>query len=207
MKKFIEMFLAVLIVFGIIPSPAHATVTEYKSDEDERFLWEELSKYSPSDEITAGIMGYFMRESQLKSDAVHDWNRWNHAKGVTDSCREFVEEIDAGLEDGSSKDIFFYKVQHVFGGFGLGQWYGDEYLEHFYSFVRDRGGSIADAELQCEFIFESLQHNEELWNDITQSNDPFHIGRIIGYAYDGTGELGAETIASYSRMFYKEYAK
>ena len=207
MKKFVGMFLVIFLIMSFCSVLAHAITTEYKNEEHEQYLWNELSKYSPSDEITAGIMGYFMRESQLKSDAVHRWTYWNQSKEIHDICNDFTDEIDLGLEDGSSKELFLYKTRYIFGGFGLGQWWDTRYLEHFYDFVQEKGGSIGDAEIQCEFIFESMLLNEELWEDITQSSDPFHIGRIIGYMYDGTGELGAETIATYSQKFYERYAE
>lgn len=207
MKKFIGMFLVIFLILALMPCSASAIVTEYKNEEHAQYLWDELSKYSPSDEVTAGVMGFFMRESQLKSDAVHHWSYWNQSKKIIDICKDFTEEIDAGLEDGSSKETFVCKARYIFGGFGLGQWWAEKYLEHFYDFVQEKGGSIGDADIQCEFIFESMKLNEELWTDITQSTDPFHIGRIIGYRYDGTGELGAETIATYAQKFYERYAK
>lgn len=195
-----------LILFVIfMKGTAYAEMPEAYYDEQE--LWDELSKLSPSDEITSGVMGYFMRESRLKPDAVPNWTHWNHMKGVTDICREFTEKIDAGLSDGSTRDIFVWEVQHIYGGYGLGQWYVDHYLEDFYEFVREREGSIADVTIQCEFVFESMKQNERLWEDLCSSTDPYHTGKIIGFLYDGASSLGAETIASYSRMFYKEYAQ
>lgn len=206
MKQILGMWMALLILLTTEFMPACATVTEYKSEESEDVIWEELSKYSPSDAITAGVMGYFQRESFMKSDAVAGWSSRNHAKGVTDICQEFVERIDAGLEDGSTKDRFIRLVNVHYGGFGLGQWSDVKYLEHFYDFTRDRGASIGDAENQCAFIFESMRQNEWLWNEINELDDPYRIGRRIGYLYDGTGELGAETIASYAKDYYRRYA-
>ena len=206
MKKTVEMFVAVLIViFSLNPYSAHAVATEYKSEWSEAYVWSELSKYSPSDAITAGIMGYFFRESQMRSDAVAGWPSRNYAVGVTDICREFVEKIDAGLKDGSTKDEFIEKVHIYYGGFGLGQWSNEGYLEHFYDFVQENGSSIADAEVQCAFIFESMMLNERLWTEIQELDDPYRVGRRIGYLYDGTTQLGAETIASYAKMYYGRF--
>lgn len=207
MKRVIEMLMVLLLLLSFLGSAsAEAITTEYKSEESDRYIWDELSKYSPSDAITAGIMGYFQRESKMRSDSVASWPERNCAKGVRDICSEFVELIDAGLEDGSTKELFIKRVNIHYGGFGLGQWSDIQYLEHFYDFVKDHGASIGDAEIQCEFIFESMRLNERLWNEINELNDPYRIGRRIGYLYDGTGELGAETIASYAKQYYWRYA-
>lgn len=207
MKRLIEVLLAILIILMILePCAAHAVASNYKSEKSEELVWNELSKYSPSDAVTAGIMGYFYRESQMRSDAIAGWPGRNYAKGITDICSEFVEKIDAGLEDGSTKDEFIEKVNIHYGGFGLGQWSDPKYLGHFYEFVQESGGSIADAEVQCAFIFESMQQNERLWTEIQELDDAYRVGRRIGYLYDGTGELGAETIASFAKMYYERFA-
>ena len=208
MKKFVGIFLVCTLVCCLVLScEAEATATACKAEWSEEFLWEELSKHSPSDAITAGIMGYFMRESQLRSDAVAGWVERNCAKDVTDICTEFTDRIDAGLDDGSTKEEFIEMVNVHYGGFGLGQWSDINYLHDFYDVVRDNGESIGDAEIQCEFIFHSMKKNERLWNEITELDDPYRIGRRIGYLYDGTGTLGAETIASFAKIFYGRYAE
>ena len=67
MKRLIEVLLAILIILMILePCAAHAVATDYKSEKSEELVWNELSKYSPSDAVTAGIMGYFYRESQMR---------------------------------------------------------------------------------------------------------------------------------------------
>ena len=48
-------------------------ITEYKVKESSDFLWETLHKYSDNEKIIAGIMGYFQRESRMRSDAIAGW--------------------------------------------------------------------------------------------------------------------------------------
>ena len=183
-----------------------SVVTEHNSQESEEFIWNELSKYSPSEFITAGIMGYFWRESYMRSDAVAGWPHRNLGQ-ESDICETFTKKVDAGLEDGSSKDYFVEMVRLHYGGYGLGQWLGVGYLEHFYEFVREKNGSIGDAAVQCEFIFESLQRNEELWELLLETKDAERCGRQIGYMYDGTGSAGANTIGCRAKVYYKLFHK
>ena len=182
-----------------------AIITDLYNEEDIQYIWNELSKYSPSDVITAGVMGYFWRESRFKSNAVAGWHIRNVGR-EDDICEEFTETIDAGLTDGSSKDYFFEMVTIYYGGYGLGQWLSMDYLEHFYSFIQKHEGSIGDATLQCEFVFESMQLNEELWQMLLECDTASQAGRRIGLYYDGASEEGVEYIAAAADQFFKKYS-
>lgn len=181
-------------------------VTECKDEDSADYIWEELSKHSPSDEITAGVMGYFWRESGLRSDAVAGWNERNIGR-ERDICKEFTEIVDAGLHDGSSKDYFIEMVTIYYGGYGLGQWLSLGYLEHFYDFVQEREGSISDAAIQCEFIFASMQQNDELWEMLLECETAAQTGRRIAIWYDGASWEGVNYISTLAHEFYKEYAE
>ena len=211
MKRIIGMLLVVCVILSFAQSDIlawadveEAVITKHKDPEAEEFIWNELSKHSPSDYITAAIMGYFWRESYMRSNAVAGWPTRNLGR-KSDICDDFTAEVDAGLEDGSSKD-YFIEMTHVhYGGYGLGQWMAKRYLEHFYDFVKERGGSIGDAVTQCEFIFESLQKNEALWEMLLKTESAELCGRQIGYLYDGTGCDGANTIGCRAKVYYKMF--
>ena len=180
--------------------------TKVHCEESDSYVWNELSKYSPNDQITAGVMGYFWKESKMRSDAVAGWDARNRWKGQDiDICVEFTEEVDSGLDRGVSKDYFKEMVMIKYGGYGLGQWLSQDYLEDLYEFVRARGGSIGDANLQCEFVFQSLRKNERLWGELMQCKTAEQCGRRIGTLYDGNDEAGAELIASAAKQYYKKY--
>lgn len=72
MKKPLSIILTLALLL-FLPTQAFATITERKSKDSERFLWDELSMHSPSDVVTAGVLSYFWRESQYKSDSVTGW--------------------------------------------------------------------------------------------------------------------------------------
>ena len=179
-------------------------ITEHKEDWSADFLWEELSKYSPNDKITAGVMGYFWRESFFRSDAIAGWP-WFDMIEHSNASLDFTLKVDEGLKDRSSYDYYIHQIRNVYGGYGLGQWLSPNYLKHFYEFVREKDGSIGDARLQCEFIFLSLQRNEKLWAMLLEDKTAFDCGLHIGTLYDGTSMAG--TIGFYADEFYKEYHK
>lgn len=205
MKKYLGMCLAIVVIFSCLVPCANGDYADMpKPFSDEEEFWEMLSEYSPNDILTAGVMGFFYRESRLKADSVAGWPARDYGFD-TSICETFTKLIDMGLEDGSSRDVFIEAVNIHFGGYGLGQWSNVQYLEHFYDFMKDKGGSIGDARLQCEFIFESLKLNEALWEDLLECTTAFQCGRRIGYKYDGTNDLGAETIASVADIYYRRF--
>lgn len=208
MVLFILLCLFVSLIF-LKATPAEAwfeegpVVTEHKEDWSADFLWDELSKYSPSDEITAGIMGYFWRESFFKSDAIAGWP-WFDIIEHGNASLDFTLKVDEGLKDRSSYDYYIHQIRNVYGGYGLGQWLSMNYLNHYYDFIREKEGSIGDARLQCEFIFESLQRNEELWDILLNDKTAFECGLHIGTLYDGTDMASA--IGTYADQFYIKYS-
>ena len=181
-------------------------VTEAKKDWSADFLWEEISKYSPNDEITAGIMGYFYKESFFRSDAVTGWIYFNtFRRDPGDICIEVTELVDAGLKDDSSREFFTVTLRHKYGGYGLGQWCTPEYLNRYYDFVQEKEGSISDARLQCEFVVKDMMAIDKIWNKLTEVKTAEECGRIIGVWYDGSKV--PEVVAMYANRFYKEYHK
>ena len=203
MKKVLGMCIVVTILLSILcPVCGRAEMPVAYGDEDE--IWGYLSEYAPNDQIAAGVMGFFFRESRLKANSVAGWPARNYGIDY-DICEKFVEDVDAGLHDGSTREMFIQTVNIHFGGYGLGQWSNVGYLEHFYDFMSERGGSIGDAKLQCEFIFESMRQNERLWKELLECTKAAQCGRRIGYLYDGTGALGAETIADVAQYYYGRY--
>lgn len=180
-------------------------ITEYKKQASNDIIYDILSTHLDNEKIIAGIMGYFKRESEMRSDAVAGWPQRDIRKNL-DFSKDFTETVDAGLADGSTKDYFIEQVHIHFGGYGLGQWMSKHYLEKLYEFAQEWGTSIGDAEMQCAFMVWSIEHQTpKLWKQIQNEKDIWTIGRKIGRLYDGTGEIGSETIASYAHEYYKKY--
>ena len=180
-------------------------VTEYKSEESEQYLWDTISKYSPSDTITAGILAMFWRESFYRSDATAHWatvlkNAWY------DQAADFTATIDAGLADGSTKEEFVEKAHYIIGGYGLGMWYSATLLEQFYDFAQEWGTSISDAEMQCAFAVESMKGYTDLWEELQTIKDPALAGARIGLLYDGSSS-GYGYIGSQAKLLYEKYSE
>lgn len=186
-------------------TPKSYVVTEYKSEEAEPFLWECLSRYSPNDAVTAGLLAMFWRESFFRSDSTAHWSEVLMASGI-DQPAVFTAEVDAGLANGSTRELFVDTVHYSIGGYGLGQWYGYALLESLYDFAREWGTSIADAEMQCAFAVKSLEEFSEVWEQLVDTNDPQLAGHLIALNYDGT-HSGYPFISELAEVYYKKYAE
>ena len=197
-----------LNVFAASPTATDMTVTVCKSEESERFIWDTLMELTNNNTtLVCGIMGYFWRESGLQSNGIPRWFDQDAIFGG-DSCAEYTAMIDAGLEDGSTKELFLNKDNKRGGGYGLGQWFQQHYLEELYDYAQEQGVSIGDARMQCEFMVWSLEHQTpKLWADLQAHPEytAFQIGRRIGYFYDGAGEVGVAVIESQANEYYKKY--
>ena len=210
MKRFARVSLCITVImiisilfclncFADSQSATGMTVTECKSEESEKFIWDTLVELLDGNKkIAAGVMGYFWRESGLKSNAIPRWfnNDWGTDR---DSSAEYTAIIDAGLADGSTKELFLNKDNKRCGGYGLGQWFQQHYLEELYNYAQEQGTSIGDARMQCEFMVWSLEHQTpKLWEDLQAHPEysAFQTGRRIGYLYDGASEAGVGVIES-----------
>lgn len=202
MKRMIAFILIFTLLGSTVAFAEEAKYTEQKSMEDEAWLWEELSKHSPSDEITAGILGYFWRESRYKSDSVAGWEYHDIFNGG-DLCETVRTKTDKKLAEGESKEYFIRKARNH-GGYGLGQWYSMHGLEALYDFASEYGTSIGDARMQCEFVIESLKSDEELWEKLEKCKDAERAGMLIAVYYDGT-ETGVDYISYKAGMLYEKY--
>lgn len=178
-------------------------VTEYRSEESAEFLWECLHKYAPNDYVAAGALAYFWRESEFRSDATAGWTSALACTGI-DHCVIFTEQIDCGLEDGSTANEFFQTAHYQYGGYGLGQWSGSM-LNRLYTFACDWGTSIADAEMQCAFLMQDIENEyPDLWEELLSANNPKYAGALIGKWYDGTSSY--DYIGELALVYYKRFA-
>lgn len=168
---------------------------EIKAYGDEEEIWEILTEITPTDEIAAGIMGFFYRESRLKSDAVAGWDVRSE-----ETCEEFVKAVDDGID----KDEFVRRVQD-YGGFGLGQWVSHDYVGSLYDFIKKHDYSIADVSAQCGFAIESMMENGLLWSELLECSTAIQCGRRIGLLYDGTTAEGAEAIAGFADYYWRKF--
>ena len=188
LKKMIIMILLLCLILPIYQS----SNAEYDLQAEDE-IWNYLMEETQSEIITAGIMGYFKRESKYIVNVVH-----GSSIGGQEKCQKFTEHLyELNREE-------FAEVIHNSGGYGLGQWYALSYALEFYDFFNEHGYKYDSIEGQCKFMVWELKNRPELWEELNSITKPYYAGLIIGSKYDGADELGYNTIASMSKMIYKE---
>lgn len=188
--------------------PRQPIVTEYYyfdgGEKSEEILWELLNKYAPNQNCAAAALSMMHRETIYKSNAICGWLSYRYER--PNCCEEFVAMIDAGLEDGSSYEDFIHYTQEVYGGFGLYSLCGYGSLERFYRFAQDWGTTIADAEMQCAFLFWDIEnYHPDLWDMLLNAPNAYWAGQYMGTGYEGTSEY--DVTAWYSDVCYKKYVE
>jgi len=189
------------VVFSCFAPLSYADMKKLNREDE---VFECLCRQTDNKALIAGVMGYFSRESMFKPNAVAGWDVRNLGQ-EEDICVLFTRVIDEGLRDGSTREPFVMLIHDKFGGYGLGQWVSEAYLEGLYDYARSKGASIGDIETQCEFFFKSMSENKELMESIDGLTDARKVGRRIGYMYDGDDCGGAEIIADLSKAYYEQY--
>lgn len=198
----------ILLSFLLSAAPAFADVQEPQVSEykDIDSIWELVSEYSPSDEITAAVTAAIYYESFCISNAV------GGGYLIGDEYSEEVTRIiDAGLEDGSSREDF---INHRAGkkqawGYGLLQWVEFNELCPLYDFAQESGTSISDARMQVRFIFYDLQNNRQKeWSKILEAKDAAEAGMKFAHWYVGTDDgLKLSDRAWLASKLYDEHIK
>lgn len=179
-----KILTSILVILMLCPYAAAAQTAD-------DYVWECLLNETNDELISAGIMGYFERESGYKPDAIAYFFLYKD-----DVCAPFTEYLyTLELEE------FITEIQSV-GGYGLGQWYSDYHLKNFYYYFNNNGYEYDDIEAQCKFVVWSLK-KLGIWNKLKETTKPYTIGLLIGHMYDGAQE-GSHTIASISERIYKE---
>lgn len=189
------------------PAPAHILIiTRHKNLEDQKLLWDLLNKYTKNEYITAGILGYFWRESSGRSNSCAGWYI-NDVTYQTDTCAEFTTKIDKGLKNSSTFEEFIEWSRYHYGGYGLGQWCTIRGLTELYNFAKEWDTSISDAEMQCAFTVYDIQNTyPDLWTALLSIENATEAGYKVGLFYDGSPQ-GAGYIGQLAQQFYDIYAK
>ena len=107
-------------------------------------IWARLKAKGLSDYACAAVMGNMQQESAFRSNNVED------RSGIPD------EQYTRMVDDGSyTRSQFMYDAY----GYGLCQWTCWDRKEGLYDLARKRGVSIADEQLQIDWLWEELHQS------------------------------------------------
>lgn len=166
------------------------------TEENYRSVHERLIKeFTPAG--ACGIEANMLPESLLRSDNLQ--NSTENKLKVTDS--EYVRMVDAGT----------YSMEQFSrdgGGFGLCQWTYWSRKQELWQLAKSRGVSIADTDMQIDFMLIEVKRKKALYSLLTTSNDCSECAIRFMLDYEKPGnqtEDNQQKRAGYAREFYQLY--
>ena len=115
-------------------------------------IWARLKAKGFSDYACAAIMGNMQQESAFRPNNVED--RYHRDTGNSD------EYYTAAVDNGSYTRSDFMRDGGKAYGFGLCQWTYFSRKAGIYDFAKQRGVSIADEQMQIDWLWEELHQGE-----------------------------------------------
>ena len=126
---------------SIVQSIINSLMKEQKTVDNERLIWDYLSRKIGNPYAVAGFMGNLKAESNLNPKNLQ--NTFEKKHGITDDA--YTE----GVDNGSYRDFVTDKA-----GYGLAQWTSSGRKEALLKFKGSR--SIGDIEMQLDFLWHEL---------------------------------------------------
>lgn len=157
-----------------------------------RQIYDRLRQYGMTPEGACGMLGNMAAESAMRPDNAQD------SYGIPDSV--YVEQVDAGARDFVTDGV----------GFGLCQWTLAIRKQKLLDFARARGASIADAEMQVDFVIKELTEEPEFADvrrTLFSSHDLMACTQIVLNVYENPAVKNLGTRLEYAKMAYEDFGK
>lgn len=166
------------------------------SEADERAIWSFLKSKGLKDEAVAGIMGNLNAESALRSNNLQQ--SYECKLGHTD------ESYTEGVDNGS-----YTNFVHDKAGYGLAQWTYWSRKENLLKFAQAAGKSIADLQMQLDFLWKELQGYTRVMNVLHNAESVREASNVILIEFESPAdqsELVQVTRAAFGQRYYDKYA-
>lgn len=166
-------------------------------------VWVYLRGQGLSQAAVAGIMGNIEAESNYRPNNLE--NSANMRADISDE--DFTALVDSGTIDRAefARSETYGLYSGGMYGYGLAQWTWYTYKEDLYDFAKDRGTSIADLEMQLDFLLYSAGQNKKL-ADYKNASDVVDATVLFHNAYENSNSTAA-MIADRVRRAQDVFAK
>jgi len=154
-------------------------------------IYDRLRSAGMTAEGACAMLGNMAAESAMRPDNAQD------SYAIPDSV--YAEQVDAGARD------FLDGI-----GFGLCQWTISSRKAKLLAFARSRGVSIADPEMQVDFVIKELTQEPEfadVRNTLFTSHDLMACTQIVLNVYENPAVKNLGTRLDYAQMAYNDFGK
>lgn len=158
------------------------------------WLWERIgNSYG-----VAGMMGNLQAESSLRPNNLE--NRFADASGWTDES--YTEAVDSGA---ITREMFQDGV-----GYGIAQWTYWSRKRDLYDYARKRGTSIADLDMQLEYLWAELGQYGSVLTILLNAKSVREASDAVLLGFEkpaNQSESNCEARAKLGQRFYDEFAR
>ena len=166
------------------------------SEADERTIWSFLKSKGLKDEAVAGIMGNLNAESALRSNNLEQI--YECKLGHTDES--YTEGVDSGS---------YANFVHDKAGYGLAQWTYWSRKENLLKFAQAAGKSIADLQMQLDFLWKELQGYTGVMKVLHNAESVREASDVILIEFESPADQSEQvkvTRAAFGQRYYDKYA-
>ena len=178
--------------------PAVTGSTFVNPKDNDAIIWNFFKAKGFNDFAVAGLMGNLKAESNLRPD-----NLQNSFEGRLGSDAEYVKKIDSGRYSKIS-----FASDHA--GFGLAQWTWHTRKEALYDYAKKKGTSIADLNMQLEYLWIELQRYTKTMNVLRNAKSVYEASTIVLTDFEKPANQGNSVRnqrAQFGNEFYNKFAK
>ncbi len=165
--------------------------------QNDAFIWQFFKAKGFNDYAIAGLMGNLKAESNLRPD-----NLQNSFEGKLGSDAEYVKKVDNGTYSKS-------KFANDHAGFGLAQWTWHTRKEALYDYAKKKGVSIADLNMQLEYLWIELQRYTKTMNVLRNAKSIYEASTIVLTDFEKPANQGNSVRnqrAKFGNEFYNKFA-
>lgn len=162
-------------------------------------IWKYLKAQGFTDYGVAGLMGNLYAESGLIPNNLE--NAYSTKFGLSDS--EYTAKVDNGTYTNFVKDS---------AGYGLAQWTYWTRKQNLLNFAKSKNKSIADLDMQLEFLIKELKENytNSVYKVLKNAKTILEASNAVLLKFERPANQGASVQskrASFGQKYYDQYAK
>ena len=181
-------------VGGPVQSAPKSTKTKSTNVPTDKQIWDFLKRKGLNNYAVAGIMGNLKAESNLRPNNLQ--NSFERKLGYTDIS--YTQVVDSGK---------YTKFATDGAGYGLAQWTYHTRKAALLEFAKSKKKSIADLEMQLEFLWKEMQNYTGMMNVLRDAHDVLTASNVFLFSFERPADQG-ESVQTKRANFGKEfYAK
>lgn len=150
---------------------------------NDKYIFDKLMSVINNPFGVCALMGNLYAESALNSKNLQ--NSYEKKLGFTDET--YTNAVDRGIY---SRERFIKDS----AGYGLAQWTYWSRKQNLYNFVKKRGGSIGNLDLQLDFLIEELKAYRVVWNNLITAVDVESASNAVVLYYERPADQSAKNL-------------